>query len=41
MTCSLFFTLLMLPSLLRLGSARSSKTVEHEDSPRVVPELVT
>jgi multidrug efflux pump subunit AcrB len=40
MTCSLFFTLLMLPSLLRLGSARSATVVGPENSPRVAPEPV-
>ena len=40
MTCSLFFTLLMLPSLLRLGSARSAVVAEPENSPRVAPEPV-
>jgi multidrug efflux pump subunit AcrB len=37
MTCSLFFTLLMLPSLLRFGSARSiTKTIQespHDPAP--------
>jgi len=40
MTCSLFFTLLMLPSLLRLGSARSKTVMVREDSPHVLPEPV-
>jgi multidrug efflux pump subunit AcrB len=40
MTCSLFFTLLMLPSLLRLGSARSTSDVTRESTPRVLPEPV-
>ena len=40
MTCSLFFTLLMLPSLLRLGSARSVPVPEPENSPRVAPAPV-
>jgi multidrug efflux pump subunit AcrB len=40
MTCSLFFTLLMLPSLLRLGSARPAVIAEPENSPRVAPEPV-
>jgi multidrug efflux pump subunit AcrB len=40
MTCSLFFTLLMLPSLLRLGSKRSAAVAERENAPRVAPEPV-
>jgi multidrug efflux pump subunit AcrB len=40
MTCSLFFTLLMLPSLLRIGNARTASTTEHEHTPRVAPEPV-
>jgi multidrug efflux pump subunit AcrB len=38
MTCSLFFTLLMLPSLLRLGTARSVVNAVQESSQSPAPE---
>jgi multidrug efflux pump subunit AcrB len=38
MTCSLFFTLLMLPSLLRLGTARSVEKTVQESSQSPLPE---
>jgi multidrug efflux pump subunit AcrB len=40
MTCSLFFTLLMLPSLLRLGTARSVAHTIQENSHSPAPEPV-
>lgn len=40
MICSLFFTLLMLPSLLRLGTARSVANAVQESSQSPVPEPV-
>ena len=41
MTCSLFFTLLMLPSLLRLGTARSVVNAVHQESTQSpAPEAV-
>jgi multidrug efflux pump subunit AcrB len=38
MTCSLFFTLLMLPSLLRLGTARSVTSTIQESTQSPAPE---
>jgi multidrug efflux pump subunit AcrB len=38
MTCSLFFTLLMLPSLLRIGSARPATNRVTENPPGPAPE---
>jgi multidrug efflux pump subunit AcrB len=40
MICSLFFTLLMLPSLLRLGTARSVASAIQENSQNPAPEPV-
>jgi multidrug efflux pump subunit AcrB len=40
MTCSLFFTLLMLPSLLRLGTARRVTNAVQESTPSPAPEAV-
>jgi len=40
MICSLFFTLLMLPSLLRLGTARSVANAVQENSHSPAPEPV-
>jgi multidrug efflux pump subunit AcrB len=40
MTCSLFFTLLMLPSLLRLGTARSVTNAVQESTQSPAPEAV-
>ncbi len=40
MICSLFFTLLMLPSLLRLGTARSVANAVQENSQSPAPEPV-
>ena len=40
MICSLFFTLLMLPSLLRLGTARSVANAVQENSQIPAPEPV-
>ena len=40
MTCSLFFTLLMLPSLLRLGTARTVVSAVQESTQSPAPEAV-
>ena len=40
MICSLFFTLLMLPSLLRLGTARSVANAVQENSQSPAPQPV-
>jgi multidrug efflux pump subunit AcrB len=40
MTCSLFFTLLMLPSLLRFGTARSVALTSREPAREPMPETV-